>query len=91
MASTVRIYTAMYCGFCRMAKRLLAEKGVAFEEIDVTNDPEERDRLVRETGQMTVPQVFIGSRSIGGYSELQALESQGKLDELLIREPESQP
>ncbi|MGH7856377.1 MAG: glutaredoxin 3 [Candidatus Binatia bacterium] len=79
----MRIYTTSYCGYCRMAKRLLGEKGVAFDEIDVTDDPDVRERLVRETGRRTVPQVFIDDRPIGGFAELQALDLGGALDRLL--------
>jgi glutaredoxin 3 len=83
MASAVRIYTTGYCSFCKMSKGLLARKKVAYDEIDVTNDPETRDWLVRETGQRTVPQIFVGERSIGGYDELRALDSKGELDSIL--------
>lgn len=83
MASAVRIYTTSYCSFCKMAKGLLARKKVAYQEIDVTNDPQTRDWLVRETGRQTVPQIFIDDRAIGGYDELRALDSKGELDPLL--------
>jgi glutaredoxin 3 len=83
MASAVRIYTTGYCSFCKMAKGLLARKKVPYDEIDVTHDPEMRDWLVRETGRRTVPQIFIGERSIGGYDELRALDAKGELDSLL--------
>ncbi|HZR81949.1 MAG TPA: glutaredoxin 3 [Candidatus Binatia bacterium] len=80
----VTIYTTSYCPYCHAAKSLLARKGVAFQEVDVTHDPEERARLVKRTGgRRTVPQVFIAGQSIGGYDELAALESGGQLDVLL--------
>ncbi|HWB46917.1 MAG TPA: glutaredoxin 3 [Hyphomicrobiaceae bacterium] len=80
----VVIYTTQYCGYCRMAKRLLEHKGVAYEEIDVTGDWAARDRLIEKAGgRMTVPQVWIGDRHVGGFDELYALERAGKLDELL--------
>ena len=54
---------------------LLAEKGVPFEEIDVTAHPERRDELDRAVGgHATLPQVFIGARRVGGYEELQELD-----------------
>ncbi|MDG2305999.1 MAG: glutaredoxin 3 [Candidatus Binatia bacterium] len=81
--SAVKIYTTPYCPYCHAAKDLLAEKGVAFTEVDVAGDFEERARLADVTGQRTVPQIFIGDESIGGYDELAALESRGQLDPLL--------
>lgn len=79
----VKIYTTPYCPYCHAAKDLLADKGVEFTEIDVTGDHAERARLAEVTGQRTVPQIFIGERSIGGYDELSALEGSGRLDPLL--------
>ncbi len=66
-----------------MAKRLMREKGVAFEEIDVANDTERRRWLVQVTGQRTVPQVFIGGKPYGGYTDIAALDRKGELDPLL--------
>ncbi len=82
----VTIYTTGYCPYCHAAKALLEKKGVAFHEIDVTRDPEERARLVSRTGgRRTVPQVFIDGQSIGGYDELAELDDGGQLDVLLAR------
>jgi glutaredoxin 3 len=79
----VKIYTTTYCPYCVRAKALLNKKGVAFTEIDVTNDQEKRDWLVKETGQRTVPQVFINGASVGGSDDLYALDRAGKLDGML--------
>ena len=80
----VQIYTTSYCPFCTRAKDLLRGKGVPFEEIDVTEDDALRAKLVEMTGgQRTVPQVFIGGQSVGGYTDLAKLDREGKLDALL--------
>lgn len=71
-----------------MAKGLLARKGVPFSNIDVTNDPEKRVWLTQTSGQRTVPQIFINGKSIGGFTELSALQRSGELDKLLA-EPSS--
>jgi glutaredoxin 3 len=55
---------------------------IAFQEIDVSDDPDTRDWLVSTSGQRTVPQIFIDGRAIGGYIELAALERSGGLREL---------
>lgn len=81
--SDVTIYTTPYCPYCHAAKALLADKGVEFTEIDVTGNAAERARLAQVTGQRTVPQIFIGEESIGGYDELAALETRGQLDAML--------
>lgn len=80
----VEVYTTSYCPFCHGAKALLARKGVAFEEIDVTDDPELREKMVeRAGGRRTVPEIFINGRIIGGFDELRALEAEGALDAIL--------
>ena len=80
----VQVYTTSYCPYCFRAKALLQHKGVAFEEIDVTDDQALRDKMVKLAGgRRTVPEIFINGKIIGGYDELRALEDEGKLDELL--------
>jgi glutaredoxin 3 len=80
---SVRIYTKHNCPFCVRAKALLGKKGVSFEEIDVEGNDELRTWLVEASGQMTVPQIFVGERSLGGFSDIDALDKQGKLDPIL--------
>lgn len=80
----VEIYTTALCGFCYRAKRLLKKKGVAFEEYDVTSDPDGRATMRRRAnGRSTVPQIFINGEGIGGCQELHALEEDGRLDAML--------
>ena len=80
----VVIYTAPVCGYCVQAKRLLMRKGVAYEEIDVSRNPEERRTMIqRSGGRMTVPQIFVNGSHIGDCDEIYALEKAGKLDPLL--------
>lgn len=82
----VEIYTTSYCPFCTRAKGLLKAKGVAFNEIDVTDDEALREKMVELSGgRRTVPEIFINGRIIGGYDELRALDLRGELDPLLAR------
>ena len=80
----VTIYTTPICPYCAMAKRLLASKSVAFEEIDVSRDGAKREAMVvKAGGRSTVPQIWIGDRHVGGCDDLYALEQGGSLDALL--------
>ena len=90
MLADVQMYKTRYCPYCVRAAALLHRKGVAFKEIDVSNDDAKREWLVEATGQRTVPQIFINGRSVGGCDELHALERAGRLDPLL-NEPPSTP
>jgi glutaredoxin 3 len=82
-APKVTVYTTSYCPYCVRAKALLKRKGVDFEEVAVDGDNEKRLWLVEQTGQRTVPQIFAGDRSLGGFSDLDALDRAGKLDPIL--------
>jgi glutaredoxin 3 len=77
------MYTTTICAYCVRAKMLLKAKGVAFEEINVSNDQDTRDWLVKTTGRRTVPQIFINEEPIGGFDELHALDRSGELDKKL--------
>ena len=79
----VLIYTKSNCPYCVRAKDLISRKGVAFEEIYLDDRPEEYAELKRRTGMMTVPQIFINDALVGGYTELAALEREGRLDPML--------
>jgi GrxC family glutaredoxin len=79
----VEIYTTQFCPYCVRAKRLLQERHIPYEEIDVEGDDALRADLVQRTGRRTVPQIFIDGRSIGGYEELAALDARRELDVLV--------
>jgi glutaredoxin 3 len=80
----VEIYTKFLCGFCARAKNLLKEKGVLFDEYDITMDSAKRMEMIeRAEGGTTVPQIFIAGTHIGGCDDLVALDREGKLAPLL--------
>jgi len=91
-ADRVVVYSTPFCGYCGAAKRLLAGKGVEVTEIDVMFDPEQRRKMMEQSGgRQTVPQIFIDGRHIGGFDDLSALEANGDLDRLLAEKPQTQP
>ena len=76
----IELYTARWCGYCVRAKALLDGKGLSYEEINVDDDPQFRQKLLELTGGWTVPQILIDGEPIGGYTELWQLEKTGALD-----------
>lgn len=82
-APAVKIYSSSNCSYCMWAKKLLDKKQVAYQEIRIDMDEEERNKMVEVTGKTSVPQIFIGERHIGGYSEMVELDQDGELDKLL--------
>jgi glutaredoxin 3 len=81
--ASVTIYTTDPCSFCARVKGLLSARGISYEEVNLTKDPDGRLALAQKTGMMSFPQVVVGERLIGGFSELLAAEEDGRLDELL--------
>lgn len=86
-APKVTVYTTSHCPWCMRAKALLQKKGITFKEVRVDEDDTLRGWLVEQSGQRTVPQIFAGDRSLGGFSDLDALDRAGKLDPILRGEP----
>ncbi len=80
----VEIYSSIFCPFCHRARKLLSEKGAAFEEIDVDAAPDRRREMTeRSGGRTSVPQIFIDGSHVGGSDDLAALDRSGRLDGLL--------
>jgi glutaredoxin 3 len=79
----ITVYRTRTCPYCHAAEAFLKQKGLPFTSIDVSADAAKRNWLVGETGQTTVPQIFVGETSVGGYTDLRALDAAGGLDRLL--------
>ncbi len=75
----VKIYTTSRCGYCSMAKRLLDEQEIAYEEIDIEAQNIGREEMEKIGKSTTVPQILIDSKPIGGYDELLEYYQSGKL------------
>ncbi len=78
----IKIYTKTLCPFCIKAKLILKSLGKEFEEITLKTD-EEILELSSKTGMMTVPQIFINDKLIGGCDDLEKLKKENKLKDLL--------
>jgi glutaredoxin 3 len=80
----VLMYCTASCPYCQAAERLLRKKGVTdLEIVRVDLEPQRRAEMMQRSGRHTVPQIWIGTRHVGGCDDLYALDRQGRLDELL--------
>jgi glutaredoxin 3 len=79
----IRMYTTRWCGYCVRAKMLLDSRRIPYEEINLDDEPDFRQKLFDLTGGWTVPQILIGDEPIGGYTELWRLDRSGRLEEKL--------
>lgn len=77
----VKVFTTPTCPYCIKAKALLSSLDVPFEEINVVEHPEERDRIINDHNWQTVPAIFAGDELLGGFDDINKLHSEGKLME----------
>jgi glutaredoxin 3 len=79
----VTVYTTEFCSYCAAAKKILARRDIAYEEINLARDPDARAQLAELTGMITFPQILIDGKPIGGFDQLLAADRAGQLEELL--------
>lgn len=72
----ITIYSTPTCVYCNTLKNYLGEKNIAFEEIDVSQNEKELEKMVAISGQMGVPVVDIDGNIIIGFDRQ-------KIDEIL--------
>lgn len=82
-AQKVVVYTKKHCPYCEAAKRLLAEKKVQFQEINIEGNEKLREEVAAKSGQQTVPQIFVNEKPLGGFQDISELDQRGELDKIL--------
>lgn len=60
----IDIYSTPNCHFCHMTKDFLTEKGIPFNDYDVTSDMEKRKLMIDISGQMGVPVIIIDDAAV---------------------------
>ncbi len=79
----VTVYSTTWCPWCDRAKALLKARGIAYDSVNIDEEPDFRQKLLDLTGGYTVPQIVIGEQPIGGFQQLRALDASGELCKLL--------
>ena len=67
--SDVKVYSTPTCPWCKKAKQFLEDKGVNFEDLDVSTDHEAQQKMLEKSGQMGVPVLDIGGEIIVGFDK----------------------
>ena len=75
----IKVYSTTWCPSCVHAKRLLSDRGLEYEEINIDEKGWNRDDLFELTGGRTVPQIVIDEKPVGGYNDLVQLDRAGDL------------
>ncbi len=74
----VLIYSREGCSYCTKAKILLEQKNIKFELVELAGNQDLYNKLVSQTGQRTVPYIFVNDKFIGGYQDLKKLADSSK-------------
>lgn len=77
MPSRVVLFSTASCTYCEHAKNLLSKRGVAFEEVDLSEHPDLQAQLTEVTGLESYPQIVVDGEPLGGLNELRAAEKSG--------------
>lgn len=81
--NTVKIYTTSSCPYCIRAKIFMDNKGIEYEEVNLTNSPEKRTELSEKYNWRTVPMILINDQLVGGFDDLVNLDRSDRLDDML--------
>ena len=71
----VKIYSTPTCPYCKLAKEFMTEKGVEYENVDVSTDQEGAQEMIKKSGQMGVPVIDVDGKIVVGFDK----EQLGKL------------
>ena len=80
--NNVLLYTKKGCMYCSMAEELLDKYSIRYTSIDITDNSDLQLKLFNQTGQNTVPYIFIQKNFIGGYSNLMEMANKGELSDI---------
>lgn len=72
----VKIYSTPTCVYCKTLKEYLKKNSISFEDIDVSKDEKDLQKMIKQSGQMGVPVVDIDGEIIIGFDKV-------KIDTLL--------
>lgn len=73
----VKIYTTPTCPYCKLAKEFMTEKGVSFEEVDVSKDQKALEEMVQKSGQLGVPVIDVEGKILVGFNRKRLAELLG--------------
>lgn len=67
---TIKVYTKKRCPYCTTAKIWLKQHNYEFTEINLENKDDQLKFTTDNPSLRTVPQIFLGEKLIGGFTEL---------------------
>jgi glutaredoxin 3 len=65
----VTIYSTPTCQYCQAAKEFFKEKNIPFTTHDVSTDTAKREEMIKKSGQMGVPVIFVDDEMLIGFDK----------------------
>ena len=65
----VRVFTTVSCPYCFTLMEFLKEKGIEFEEIDVSKDEKAKEEMIKKSGRLEAPIVEIDGQIVVGFDK----------------------
>lgn len=62
-----KVFSTPVCPYCYTLKEFLKEKGVEFEDIDISKDEKAREEMIKKTGKLEAPVIEFGDQIIVGF------------------------
>ena len=82
-----KMYVRDECPYCDKARDfILQEMQMSLHTINVTQDPHMREMIIEDTGQKTLPAIFLGGVFLGGCDDIIKSYEAGELELMALRE-----
>lgn len=77
MVKQVKVYSTPTCPYCIRVKQFLKDNGINFDDIDVSTNEQEAEKMIEKSGQMGVPVLDIDGEIIVGFDKDKIKEALG--------------
>ena len=82
-----KMYVRDECPYCDKARDfILSEMQMSLHTINITKNPHMREMIIEDTGQKTLPAIFLGGVFLGGCDDMIKSYEDGELELMALRE-----
>lgn len=74
----IKLYTTNTCPWCVKVKNYLRSEDIEFQELNVQDDMQAREEMIKKSNQMGVPVLDINNNIIIGFDKPAILKALGK-------------
>jgi glutaredoxin 3 len=74
----IKVYSTNTCPWCDKVKKYLKSENVEFQELNVQDDMDAREEMIKKSKQMGVPVLDIDTNIIIGFDKPAILKALGK-------------